>query len=90
MDGRGFNGKTYERKTDSNSFNIYQTVSSQTATHTYAWNQFSLLFGGLGAELFGTVVWGKSLRGPGGQGSFSCSVNGHCGIGGTTNGDAPQ
>jgi hypothetical protein len=75
--------------TTSDSFNIYETFSSQTATRTYAWNQFSLSFGGLGAELYGTAVWSKSLTGPGGQGSFSCTVSGHCGIGGFTNGEVP-
>jgi hypothetical protein len=75
--------------TDSDSFNIYQTVASQTATRTVAWNQFSLSFGGLGAELFGTATWNKSSHGPGGQGSFHCSVSGHCGLSGITVGDAP-
>ena len=76
-------------ETDSGSFNIYQTSYSQTATQTYAWNQFSLSFGGLGAELYGTAIWSKSVRGPGGQGSFHCSVSGHCGVGGVTNGEVP-
>jgi len=76
-------------ETTSDSFNIYQTFSSQTATRIYAWNQFSLAFGGVGAELYGTVLWSKSLRGPGGQGSFHCSVSGHCSLGGITDGDKP-
>jgi len=75
--------------TTSDSFNIYQTSSSQSGTRTYAWNQFSLSFGGLGAELYGTATWSKDLHGPGGQGSFHCSVNGHCGIGGITAGEMP-
>src|SRR2546423_7781028 len=75
--------------TTSASFNIYQTVSSQTATRIYAWNQFSLSFGGIGAELYGTASWSKSSRGPGGQGSFHCSVSGHCGVGGVSNGEVP-
>ena len=76
-------------ETTSDLFNIYQTFSSETATRTYAWNQFSLAFGGVGAELYGTVLWSKSLRGPGGQGSFHCSVSGHCSLGGITDGDRP-
>ena len=77
--------------TTSDSFNIYQTFSSQTSTgtRTYAWNQFSLAFGGIGAELFGTATWSKSSQGPGGQGSFHCSVSGHCGLGGISNGEVP-
>ena len=75
--------------TTSASFNIYQTSSSQTGTRTYAWNQFSLSFGGIGAELFGTATWSKGSRGPGGQGSFHCSVSGHCGLGGISNGEVP-
>ena len=76
-------------ETDSSLFNIYQTTSSQTQTRTVAWNQFSLAFGGVGAELYGTATWTKSLRGPGGQGSFRCTVSGHCGIGGITDGERP-
>ena len=76
-------------ETTSASFNIYQTTSSQTPTRTVAWNQFSLSFGGLGAELYGTAIWTKSARGPGGQGSFHCSVSGHCGLGGVTDGEKP-
>src|SRR6266478_6139552 len=45
--------------TTSDSFNIYQTFSSQTGNRMYAWNQFSLFFGGLGAELYGTATWSK-------------------------------
>lgn len=75
--------------TTSDSFNIYQTVSAQTATRTYGWNQFSLSFGGLGAELFGTATWNKSPRGPGGQGSFHCTVSGHCGLSGISAGEDP-
>jgi hypothetical protein len=76
-------------ETDTSSFNVYQTSYSQTPTRTYAWNQFSLSFGGLGAELYGTAIWNKSLHGPGGQGSFHCNVSGHCGLGGTTDGERP-
>jgi hypothetical protein len=75
--------------TTSASFNIYQTFSSQTGSRTYAWNQFSLDFGGLGAELYGTATWSKGSQGPGGQGSFSCTVSGHCGLGGVSNGEVP-
>lgn len=76
-------------ETTSDSFNIYQTSSSQSGTRTYAWNQFSLSFGGLGAELYGTATWSKSGHSPGGQGSFHCSVNGHCALGGITSGEMP-
>ena len=76
-------------QTTSASFNIYQTTSSQTPTRTVAWNQFSLSFGGLGAELYGTAIWTKSARGPGGQGSFHCSVSGHCGLTGISAGEDP-
>jgi len=76
-------------ETDSSSFNIYQTVSSQTSTRIYAWNQFSFDFGGLGAELYGTATWSRSPLGPGGQGSFHCTVSGHCGLGGISNGQVP-
>jgi hypothetical protein len=76
-------------ETTTDSFNIYQSSFSQTATRTYAWNQFSLSFGGLGAELYGTAIWTKSLRGPGGQGAFHCSVSGHCGLGGISDGEVP-
>jgi hypothetical protein len=75
--------------TDSSTFNIYQTFSSQTGTRTYAWNQFSLDFGGLGAELYGTATWSKSSNGSGGQGSFQCTVSGHCALGGVSNGQVP-
>ena len=73
----------------SDSFNVYQSSSSQTGTRIYAWNQFSLSFGGLDAELYGTAIWSKSSRGPGGQGSFHCSVSGHSGVGGVTSADMP-
>jgi hypothetical protein len=66
-------------ETTTDSFNIYQTSFSQTSTRTYAWNQFSVAFGGLGAELYGTATWNKSLRGPGGQGA----------LGGVTSGEQP-
>jgi hypothetical protein len=75
--------------TTSDTFNIYLNSYSQNATRTYAWNQFSLSFGGLGAELYGTAVWTKSLQGPGGLGSFHCTVSGHCGLGGVTDGEKP-
>lgn len=76
-------------ETTTDSFNIYQNTFSQTTTRTYAWNGFSLSFGGLGAELFGTAVWSKSFRSPGGLGSFHCSVNGYCALGGITDGQKP-
>ena len=76
-------------ETTSDSFNIYQTFFSQSGARIVAWNQFSLSFGGLSAELYGTVTWSKSLRGTGGQGSFHCSASGHSGLGGTSNGEVP-
>jgi hypothetical protein len=76
-------------ETTTDSFNIYQNTASQTATRTYAWNGFSLSFGGLGAELFGTAVWTKSARNPAGLGAFHCSVNGYCALGGITDGQKP-
>jgi hypothetical protein len=76
-------------ETTSDSFNIYQTFSSQAGTRTIAWNQFSLSFGGLGAELYGTATWSKSSGGAGGQGSFRCTVSGHCGLGDITNVEVP-
>jgi hypothetical protein len=76
-------------ETTTDSFNIYQTSFSQTSTRTYAWNQFSLAFGGLGSELYGTAIWSKGFRTPGGQGSFHCSVSGHCALGGITDGAQP-
>ena len=76
-------------ETDTTRFNIYQTVSTQNPTHIYAWNQFSLAFGGIGAEVFGTTTWTKNARTPGGQGSFHCTVSGTCGVGGTSNGTVP-
>lgn len=76
-------------ETDTDSFNVYQSSFSQTATRTYAWNQFSLSFGGLGAELYGTAIWTKGARGPGGQGAFHCNVSGHCALSGTTSGEEP-
>jgi hypothetical protein len=76
-------------ETGTDTFNIYQTSYSQTSTRTYAWNQFSLDFGGLGAELYGMATWSKSLRGPGGQGSFHSSVSGHCALSGSTDGEQP-
>jgi hypothetical protein len=76
-------------ETTTDSFNVYQTSFSQTTFHTYAWNQFSLAFGGLGSELYGTAIWSKSFRTPGGQGSFHCTVSGHCALGGITDGAQP-
>src|ERR1041385_153880 len=76
-------------ETTSDSFNIYQPVSSQTPGHIIAWNQFSLAISGLFAEVYGTATWSKGFGGPGGQGSFHCSVSGHCGVGGITDGDRP-
>jgi hypothetical protein len=76
-------------ETTSDFFNIYQTVSSQSGTRTYAFNQFSLSFGGVGAELYGTATWSRSSRSPGGLGSFHCTVGGHFGLGGVTDGEMP-
>lgn len=76
-------------ETTTDSFNIYQSSFSQDSTRTYAWNQFSLDFGGLGAELYGTAIWSKSFRDPLGQGSFHCSVSGHFALGGVTDGSQP-
>jgi hypothetical protein len=76
-------------ETTSDSFNIYQLFTSQTATRTYAWDQFSLAFGGVSAEVYGTTLWSKSVHGPGGLGSFRCAVSGHCSLSGITNGDRP-
>jgi hypothetical protein len=75
--------------TTTDSFNIYQNTSSQAGTRTYAWNGFSLSFGGLGAELYGTAIWSKSPWGPGGLGTFHCSVSGYCALGGITDGQRP-
>jgi len=76
-------------ETTSDYFNIYQPTFSQNASQTYAWNQFSLAFGGIGAEVYGTATWTRGLRGPGGLGAFHCTVSGHCGLAGITNGDMP-
>jgi hypothetical protein len=76
-------------ETTTDTFNIYQTSFSQTSTRTYAWNQFSLAFGGLGSELYGTATWNKGSQGPGGQGAFHCSVSGHFALGGVTDGSEP-
>jgi len=75
--------------TTTRSFNIYQNTAAQTDSRTYAWNGFSLDFGGLEAELYGTVIWSKRSRGPGGLGTFHCSVNGFCALGGITAGQQP-
>jgi hypothetical protein len=75
--------------TTTDSFNIYQNTSSQAGTRTYAWNGFSLSFGGLGAELFGTAIWSKTLWGPGGLGTFRCSVSGFCALTAITDGQKP-
>jgi len=76
-------------ETTTDTFNVYQNSFSQDSTRTYAWNQFSLDFGGLGSELYGTAIWSKSFRSPGGQGSFHCSVSGHLALGGVTDGSQP-
>jgi len=76
-------------ETTSDSFNIYQGTSSHTATRTVGYDQFSFDFGGFGAELYGTGTWTKTSNGPGGQGSFHCSVSGYCALGGTTDGYQP-
>jgi hypothetical protein len=76
--------------TDTDMFNVYEAAYSQIATRTYAWNQFSFDFGGLSAELYGTAIWSRSFRSPGGQGSFHCSVSGHSTLSGITDGDMPS
>jgi hypothetical protein len=76
-------------ETTTDSFNLYQSSFSQTATRTYAWNGFSLAFGGLDAELYSTAIWSKSFRNPGGQGTFHCSVSGHFRLSGITDGEQP-
>jgi len=76
-------------ETTTDSFNIYQNTAAQTSTRTYAWNGFSLSFGGLGAELYGTAIWSKGVWGPGGLGSFRTSVSGYCALGGITDGQEP-
>jgi len=76
-------------ETTTDSFNIYQNTASLTVNRTYAWNGFSLSFGGLGAELFGTAIWSKTFRNQGGLGAFHCSVNGYCALGGITEGQEP-
>ena len=76
-------------ETTTDSFNLYQSSFSQTSTRTYAWNGFSLAFGGIDAELFGTAIWSKSFRSPGGQGTFHCSVSGHFRLSGITDGEQP-
>ena len=75
--------------TTSDYFNIYQTFSSQSGARTYAWNQFSLSFGGLSAELYGTVTWTGNTKSPGGQGSFHCSVSGHCALASISDQESP-
>jgi hypothetical protein len=76
-------------ETTTDSFNLYQSSFSQTSTHTYAWNGFSLAFGGLDAELYGTAIWSKSFRSPGGQGTFHCSVSGHFRLSSIADGEQP-
>jgi hypothetical protein len=76
-------------ETTTDTFNVYQNTASQAASRTYAWNGFSLSFGGLGAELFGTALWSKSFRSPGGLGSFHCTVSGYCALSGITDGQEP-
>jgi hypothetical protein len=76
-------------RTTTRSFNIYQNTASLTGNRTYAWNGFSLSFGGLGAELYGTAIWSKSFRSPGGLGTFHSSVSGYCALGGITQGQRP-
>lgn len=76
-------------ETTTDTFNIYQSSFSQTDTRTYAWNGFSIDFGGLDAELYGTAIWSKNFRHPQGQGSFHCSVSGHFTVGGITDGQQP-
>jgi hypothetical protein len=76
-------------QTTTDSFNLYQSSFSQTATHTYAWNGFSLAFGGLDAELYGTAIWSKNFRNAGGQGTVHCSVSGFLRLSGLTDGQQP-
>jgi hypothetical protein len=76
-------------ETTSDTFNIYQHSSSQTGNRTYAWNQFSIAIGALSTELYGTATWSKSSQGPGGLGSFHCSVSGSCELSGVTSGSMP-
>ena len=76
-------------QTDPDTFNLYENSFSETSTRIYAWNGFSLDFGGLDAELYGTATWSKSSRSPGGQGTFHCAVSGHCTVGGITDGEQP-
>jgi hypothetical protein len=98
VDGNGTIGAVLEvtdshgnvvAQTTTDSFNLYQAAFSQTSTRTYAWNGFSLAFGGLDAELYGTATWSKNSRSPGGQGTFHCAVSGHCALGGFTDGSQP-
>jgi hypothetical protein len=62
------------------SFNIFQDSSTATIAGsritTRASNRFSIDFGGFHAELQGFTTWNASSQTPGGQGSFSSSVNG--------------
>src|ERR1051326_8055818 len=76
-------------ETTTDSFNIYQNTAAENSNRTYAWNGFSLSFGGLGAELYGTAIWSQSMNSAGGLGSFHCSVNGYCALGGITAGQEP-
>ena len=76
-------------ETTTDTFNIYQNTASLAGNRTYAWNGFSLSFGGLGAELFGTTIWSKTFLNQGGLGTFRCSVNGYCALGGITEGQEP-
>ena len=71
------------------SFNLFQTSSSGAGNRIYAFNQFSIDFGGFHAELYGTSTWTASPSGPGGQGSFHASVSGHCVVDGITSDDTP-
>jgi hypothetical protein len=77
------------QETTTDSFNIYQNTASLAGSRTYAWNGFSLSFGGLGAELYGTAIWSKGARSPGGLGTFHCSVSGYCALSGMTDGQMP-
>jgi hypothetical protein len=98
VDGNGTIGAVLEvtdshgnvvAQTTTDTFNLYQSSFSETSSRIYAWNGFSLDFGGLDAELYGTATWSKNFRSPGGQGTFHCAVSGHCTLSGITDGEQP-
>jgi len=67
--------------TTTSDFNLYQHSSSAAGNSIRAWDQFSFDFGGFAAEVYGTATWTRSSRGPGGQGSFHCTVSGTANVG---------